>query len=373
MTKRVSIEDYRRAAHRRLPRMVFDYVEGGAERERGLDRNVDGFERWQFRPRRLVDVQDRKPATTLWGREHKLPVYLSPTGLNGLSRPGGDAMLARAAARAGIPFALSTASNMSLEEVARASDGEKWFQLYVLSRELAEVLVKRAQAAQYDALILTVDAHVNGYRERDMRNGFALPVRYTPRTVLDGTLHPRWSMDFLRTGVPKLENFETMEAKSPEAQAALLRRQMDAGFDWDALAWLRDLWPGKLMVKGILRRDDAEACARLGVDAVIVSNHGGRQLDGNVTAVDQVAEISGAVDIPVLFDGGIRRGTDVIKGLCLGASMAGLGRAALYGLAAEGEAGVSGCIDILRDEIDRAMALLGAPDIASLGPDLLDG
>lgn len=367
-----SVEDFRKAARARLPRMVYDYVDGGAEGERGLTRNETGFERWRFLPRRLVDVSARSLETTLWDRRYPMPVYLAPTGLNGIVRPGGDAMLARAAAKAGVPFALSTASNMSLEEVAReGGDGEKWFQLYVLNRELAEILVRRAREARYDALILTVDAHVNGYRERDMRNGFGLPARYTPRTLLDGALHPRWSMDFLRHGVPKLSNFETMEASSPETQAALLSRKMDASFDWEALAWLRDLWPGRLMVKGLLRSDDALRCAELGVDAVILSNHGGRQLDGNATAVDCISGVVRHTEMPVFFDGGIRRGTDVLKGLCLGASMVGLGRATLYAMAAEGEAGVTRCFEILRDEMDRAMALLGTPSVDALAPDLL--
>lgn len=371
MADKFSIRDFQRAARARLPRMVWDYLEGGAEDERGLARNVDRFDDYAFMPRRLVNVAERDQTATLWGKSHKMPVYLSPTGLNGLIRPDGDVMLARAAAKAGIPFALSTASNQSLEDVARASDGEKWFQLYVLNRELGTTLVNRAKDAGYDALILTVDAHVNGYRERDMRNGFALPAKYTPSTVIDGMLHPGWSMNFLRTGVPKLMNFETMEVTSPEAQAALLRRQLDAGFDWDGLKWLRDLWPGRLMVKGILRTDDAKMCESLGADAVILSNHGGRQLDSNATALDRVEEVAQALDIPVFFDGGIRRGTDVLKGLSLGASMAGIGRAGLYGLAADGEAGVSRVLNILRDEMDRAMALLGTPDIRAFGRDLV--
>jgi (S)-mandelate dehydrogenase len=371
MTGLFSIADYRRAARRRLPWMVFDYLEGGAEDERGLERNIKAFEAWNFLPRRLQDVSRRSLQARLWDRSFALPVYLSPTGLNGLLRPGGDLALARAAAAAGIPFALSTASNASIEEVARASDGEKWFQLYVMTREIADVMVQRALDADYGALILTVDVPVNGYRERDMRNGFKVPARYTPKTVLDGALHPAWSLDFLRTGAPKLANFETLESPSLEAQAAILARKMDAAYTWDDLKRLRDRWPRRLIVKGISRLDDARHCAELGVDAVILSNHGGRQLDGAAAPIGLVAPVAEALPIPVLVDSGIRRGADVIKGLCLGAAMVGLGRATLYGLAARGEAGVSHCVEILKDEMDRTLALIGAADLAGLDRGLL--
>lgn len=371
MVRAFSTADYRARARCRLPRMVFDYLEGGAEHERGLARNVDAFEDWRFLPRHLVDVSTRSLETRLWDRTMRLPVYVSPTGLNGLLRAGGDAMLARAAARAGIPFALSTASNISIEEAAQACDGEKWFQLYVMNRDIAWTMVERARAAQYDALILTVDVPLNGYRERDMRNGFQVPARYTPRTVLDGMLHPFWSLDFLRNGVPKLRNFETLAATSLEAQAAIMSRKMDASFAWDDLAALRDKWQGRLIVKGLGRVQDAVACAELGVDAVVLSNHGGRQVDGAEAPIRLVEQTAAAAGIPVFMDSGARRGSDVVKALCLGASMVGLGRPLLYALAADGEAGVDHLLGVLADEMDRTLALIGARDIPGLDRSLL--
>lgn len=367
----LSTHDFRRRAKQRLPRMVFDYLEGGAEDESALSRNCTAFEAMQFLPRRLVDVAKRSSKTKLWGKQFDLPAFIAPTGLNGLFRPRGDAMLARAAAKANIPFALSTASNMSIEEIAKEGDGEKWFQLYVLYREIANIMCDRALKAGYEALILTVDVAVNGYRERELRNHFALPVKYRPKTLLDGALHPRWALDFMRHGVPELRNFDTLENVSPEMRAALIRRQMDASFDFDALKKLRDRWPKKLIVKGILRVDDAKKCAKASVDAIIVSNHGGRQIDGAIPALDALEQIAAAVDIPVLFDSGVRRGSDIVKACCLGAKMAGLGRAVLYALGADGEAGVERCIEILKDEIDRHQALLGAPEIKDLTADLL--
>ena len=367
----ISVADFRRSAARRLPRFVFDYLEGGAGAENGLKRNLEAYDKVAFLPRRLVDVSRPSLAASLWGRSFAMPVYLSPTGLNGLLRHDGDAMLARAAARAGIPFALSTAANMSIEDAARAGDGEKWFQLYVIQRDLAQTLVRRALAADYSALILTVDVPVNGYRERDIRNGFSVPAKVTPRLLLDGALRPAWSLAYLRNGAPRMRNMEADGAMNLEAQAALLSRRMDAGFDFEALKWLRDLWPRPLVVKGLLRTDDAAACAAIGVDAIVMSNHGGRQVAGAVAGFETVAAAAARLDVPVFFDGGIRCGEDVVKGLCLGARMAGLGRAALYALAAGGEAGVDRCLSLFKDDLVRTMTLLGAPDLAALGPDLL--
>lgn len=363
--------DFQRRARRYLPKMIFDFIEGGAEDERGLRANTAAFADWTFLPRRLRDVSRRDLTARLWDRNYRMPLYISPTGFNGALRHGADAMLARAAARAGIPFALSTASSQSIEEIARAGEGDKWFQLYVLHREISAAMCRRALDAGYTTLILTVDVPMNGYRERDMRNGFGLPPRYRPRTVWDGVTHPRWSLDFLRHGVPGLRNFETSESQSPEVQAALMKRQMDASFDWDALAALRDAWPKKLVVKGILRGDDARRCADLGADAVILSNHGGRQLDDAVPPVAVLPEIAADLPVPVLIDSGIRRGSDVIKSLCLGASMAGIGRPALYAVAALGEDGVTRLLDVLRDEMDRVLAMLGAPELAELNADML--
>lgn len=367
----LTADDWRRLARRRLPRMVFDFLEGGAEGEAALDRNRTAFAQWDFAPRRLADVSRRSLAVRVLGRDHAMPLFIAPTGLNGIYRPGADAMLARAAAAAGIPFALSTASNAAIEEIAQAGEGVKWFQLYVMHRDIARALTRRALDAGFDALILTVDVPVNGYRERDLRNRFGMPPRYTPRVIWDGLTHPAWSLDLLLHGLPRLRNFDAIEAVDPAVQAALLRREMDASFDWNALAALRGAWPRPLIVKGILREDEVRRCAALGVDAVILSNHGGRQIDGAIAPLTAMAGMT-RKDAPLLMlDSGIRRGADVLKALCLGAGMAGVGRAALYALAAGGEAGVTAWLSSLRDEMDRLLALLGVTSPGELGPELL--
>jgi (S)-mandelate dehydrogenase len=341
--------------------MVFDYIDGEAGDERCLRRNREAFERIRLQPHHLRDVSRRDLSVDLFGREQSLPLALAPMGLNGTLWPGGDVLLARAAAKAGIPFTLSTASNTTIEEVARQVDGELWFQLYVVQRELAAQLVRRAREAGYRVLMLTVDVAVNGKRERDLRSGFAIPLRYSPRVVLDGVLHPSWALKQLAHGLPKLANFASPDAMDVNAQAALMRRQMDASFAWDDLKSLRDAWPGTMLVKGILSADDAIRCVELGVDGVVLSNHGGRQLDDLRAPIEVLPEVVGKICAPVLLDSGIRRGADVVKALALGARAVLLGRAVLYGLAASGETGAADVLRILRDEIDTTIALLGCP------------
>ncbi|WP_414449899.1 alpha-hydroxy-acid oxidizing protein [Burkholderia sp. 22PA0099] len=373
----VNVEDFRRLARRRLPRRVFDYLDGGAEDERGLDRNRDAFSRIAFVPRRLVDVSTRTLDTTLFGKPQAAPFVIAPTGLNGLIWPDGDIALARAAAQAGVPFAMSTASNVTLERLAGEAGGEPWFQLYVMHRALADSLAERAARAGYRTLVVTVDVPLNGKRERDLRNGFALPLRYTPRVLLDGLLHPRWSCALLANGgVPTLANVGADDGASVEVKAALLKRQMDASFNWQDLRRLRDRWPHRLLVKGILAADDARACLELGADGVILSNHGARQLDDAIAPIDVLAATRRACDAgehvdgrgALLMDSGIRRGADVVKALALGADAVLLGRATLYGLAVAGEAGASRVIAILKDEIDRTLAMLGCRSVAELSP-----
>jgi (S)-mandelate dehydrogenase len=364
--------DYRELARRRLPKMVFDYLEGGAEDEQGLQHNREVFQNVRFKPRRLVDVSQRDLSTSLFGKRQALPLLIGPTGLNGALWPEGDLALARAASRAGIPFVLSTASNLSIEDLARRCDGELWFQLYVVHRTLAEQMVERALAAGYTTLVLTTDVGVNGYRERDLRNQFKMPMSYTARVMLDGCLHPRWSLDLVRHGMPELANFVSSDASSLEVQAALMSRQMDASFDWQALRWLRDKWPHTLLVKGLLDADDAVRCIAEGVDGVILSNHGGRQLDTAISPFEVLAETVRKVSHPVLIDSGFRRGADVVKALAMGADAVLLGRATLYGLAARGEAGVDDVLRLLKADIDRTLAQIGCPSIAHLSPAYLD-
>ncbi|MFM0170901.1 alpha-hydroxy-acid oxidizing protein [Paraburkholderia sediminicola] len=369
MSKPVNVADFRLLAKKRLPRMVFDYLEGGAEDELGLKHNRQVFESVRFQPRRLVDVSKRSIETTLFGRPLSAPLVMAPTGLNGILWPEGDLVLARAAEKFGIPFALSTASTASIEAVAKVSKGELWFQLYVVHRKLAELLVKRALNAGYTTLILTTDVGVNGKRERDIRNGFGLPMSYSPKTILDGALHPRWSFDLVRNGVPQLANFASDDVQDTELQAALMSRQMDASFSWDDLAWLRNLWPHQLLIKGISRPDDAERCIELGADGVILSNHGGRQLDSAIAPLEALEPTAARLQAPILIDSGIRRGSDVVKALAKGASAVLLGRATLYGLAADGARGVDAVLEIMKDEIDRTLAQIGCPSISKLAKD----
>ncbi|WP_426437007.1 alpha-hydroxy-acid oxidizing protein [Bradyrhizobium genosp. P] len=368
-TKPVNVEDYRALAQRRLPKIIFDYLEGGADDETGLRYNHEVFDRYRLMPRRLVDVSKRDIGIELFGRRQAAPFMIGPTGLNGALWPKGDILLARAAERAGIPFVLSTASNDSIEDVAAASKGDFWFQLYIIQRELAEQMVRRAEAAGYSTLVLTTDVGVNGNRERDLRNNFGLPMRYTPRLIYDGLTHPRWSLDFMRNGMPQLANFATADSSNVEVQAAVMSRQMDTSFSWEDLAWLRKLWPRKLFVKGILRPDDAEHCIAAGADGVILSNHGSRQLDTAVSSLEVLAETRARISAPILIDSGYRRGSDIVKALALGANAVLLGRATLYGLAAAGEAGVDHVLRLLEGEVDRTLAQIGCPSVTQLSPD----
>lgn len=372
MPPAINVADFRRLAKQRLPRMVFDYLEGGAEDETGLARNTEAFDRLRLMPFKLRDISHRTLSCELFGRAISAPLVVAPTGLNGAFWPNGDMALAKAAAKANIPFALSTASNATIEEIADGAGGDLWFQLYVIHRGLADALVARANAAGYTTLVLTVDVGVNGKRERDIRNGFAMPMRYSAKVVLDGMLHPRWSLDMLARGMPKLKNLASPTAIDTQAQAALLKRQMDTSFDFEALRALRDRWPRTLVVKGLLAPSDVERCFALGVDGVVLSNHGGRQLDHAPAPMAVLPEIMKTPPGSLLIDSGFRRGSDVIKAIASGASAVMLGRALLYGLAAAGEAGVSNVIDIFKDEIDRTMALIGCAAIAKLDSSYLD-
>lgn len=367
----IKIEDYRELARKRLPRMVFDYLDGGADEEHSLSHNQIALSSIRLTPKRLLDVSSRTLETELFGKQYAAPLAIAPTGLNGLLWPKGDLALARSAAKFNIPFILSTASNSSIETVARCSNGEKWFQLYVVHRKLAQQLVERALNSGYTTLILTTDVAVNGFRERDLRNDFGIPVKYTPKVILDGCLHPRWSMKLLRHGVPELANFKTADVSDTALQAALLSRQMDASFDWQALRWLRELWPHTLLVKGIIHPDDAVRCISEGADGVILSNHGGRQLDTCMAPIETLAQSVAATDKPILIDSGFRRGTDIVKAIAMGAKGVLLGRALLYGLAARGEAGVDHSLSMILADIDRTLANVGCPSTSALTPDYI--
>lgn len=366
MSSAFSVDGFRLLAQRRLPKMVFDYLEGGADDEKCLQRNRDAFDQWEFNPRRLVDVARRDLSVKIFDAVQPLPLMVAPMGLNGAFWPKGDLALAQAARKAGIPFILSTAANASIEEVADKAGGDLWFQLYVVHPSLADQLVARALAAGYRTLVLTTDVAVNGKRERDLRSGFGLPFKYTPKVMLDGVLHPRWSLSLLAGGMPQMANFANQDANNVELQAALLSRKMDASFDWDSLKRLRDIWPHRLLVKGILHPDDAARCIELGADGVILSNHGGRQLDSSCSPMSVLQEIAKVLPGQVLVDSGFRRGSDIVKAMALGAGGVLIGRPLLYGLAAAGEEGVSEVLSILKDEMDRTLANMGCASMAAL-------
>jgi len=366
-------KEWREAARRALPRFVFEYVDGASEDELSLRNNRTAFEALTLRPRILSDTRRVDPSLTLLGQRWAQPFAVAPTGLNGLIRPGGDIALARAAARIGVPFILSTASNERLEAVrAAVPDANLWLQLYVLEDPgITEQLLQRARAAGIDTLVLTVDVPVSGLRERDVRNGFTLPWRVTPRLVMDLATHPRWALRQALTGQPSFVNLVASPdaALGPQAQAALLTRAMNRGLNWSWLARLRTEWAGKLALKGLLHPHDARLAVDSGIDALIVSNHGGRQLDGAVAPLAVLPEIVDAVAgrIPVVLDGGVRRGVDIVKALSLGAAAVLIGRPILYGLAAQGEAGAVHVLEGLRSELERCMILMGADAVAAVG------
>lgn len=371
-----SIDDLRRLARHRLPRSVFDFYDGGAEDESTLQENRAAFERHRLAPRVLVNVESTSTGTTLFDRPIGLPMAIGPTGALAFGWRDADLHLARAAEKHGIPFTLSSSGTASIEAVRKASNGRLWFQAYVLkNQEFFWKMVERAEHAGFEALVITVDLPVGGKRERDFHNQFSVPFRITPRNALDFALHPRWTFELLRRGIPAFENLRGLElaAKSATAIASSVGRSYDPGFDWDRLARVRERWPRKLIVKGISRGDDAQRLLALGCDAIVVSNHGGRQLDGAVATLDALPEVVRAVSgrMPVLLDGGIRRGTDVAKALALGATAVLLGRATLFGVAAGGAAGAHQALDILRDEFTRTLKLCGAPNPQALAPDLL--
>ena len=362
-----AVKDYRELARRRLARFAFDYLDGGAEDGRTLTRNMASWQALLFRPRALQDVAEVDTAIDLFGRHQSLPLLVGPTGLNGLYWPRAEEALARSARDAGVPFVLSTASTSLLEDVRAASDGELWLQLYVQrDRRIAENMMARAREAGFHALMLTVDTMVHGKRDHDVRNGFRMPVPWTPRLLADLITHPRWCVRMLRQGgSPQLVNLARSAGTTPDLrrQAAAMSRQMDMSLTWSDLAWVRRHWPGPVIVKGILQAQDARAAVSHGADGIVVSNHGGRQLESAPSALERLPEIVEAADgrMAVLMDGGVRRGSDIAKAVALGAKAVLLGRAPLYGLAARGPRGAAEVLAILRAEFETTLRLLGVP------------
>ena len=372
-----SIEELRRVARRQVPNFAFEYVEGGSESERTLHWNSEALGAIRLVPNTLIDTSTRHQRTNLFGQEINSPLIIAPTGLNGMLSQRGDIALARAAAKLGIPFSLSTLSNVRLEDVAAKAAGRLWMQLYVMSdRELTSNIIARADEAGYEALVFTSDANVFGHREWDQRN-YRQPGKLSLRNMIDVAQHPRWVFDVLVPhGVPRFENiidFMPPEAQSAQGGVAFVPKLFDASISWEDVAWLRERWPRKLIIKGILSAADARHAAELGCDGIVVTNHGGRQLDSAVAPIEVLPEIVEAVGnrMTVIIDSGFRRGTDVIKAIATGADAVMIGRPTLYGLAAGGEDGVTHALSILTTEIDRVLGQTGCRSLEDVGPHLL--
>ena len=377
LQRALTIADLRERAMHRVPAFVFEYVEGGADDEFALRNNRGAFEALQFVPSTLVDTSARHQRITLFGQPSPSPLIIAPTGGNGVLQPHGDLSLARAAATAGIPFCLSTVSSVRLEQVPGQAGGRLWMQLYITDRrEAAEDIVARADTAGYEALVFTTDANVFGLREWDRRN-YARPGMPTWRNRIEVLKHPRWAWEvLLRDGVPQFENlaaFLPPGAASAIGGSTILPKLFTPRICWDDVAWLRRVWKRRLIIKGILSVADAQRAVDHGCDGIVLTNHGGRQMDHCVSGMDVLPEIAAAVGerLTLIVDGGIRRGTDVLKALALGAHAVMLGRATLYGLAAGGEPGVRRALEILTSEIDRALGHLGCRSLAELNPAML--
>jgi isopentenyl diphosphate isomerase/L-lactate dehydrogenase-like FMN-dependent dehydrogenase len=374
----VNIEDLRRMARRRLPRAVFDYMDGGAGDEVTLRENCRAFQEVVLRPRHAVALERCDLRTRVLGNDISFPAILAPVGYSRLMHPDGELAAARAAGEFGTAFILSTVSGHKLENVKTASTGPVWYQLYMIGgREVAEATIERARVAGFSALVITIDTAIAGMRERDVRNGvkellgnsLLAKIPFVP----DVLMHPRWLAAFLLDGgVPRLENVVALGAgpmPMMEVGAALARSVIT----WDDLRWLRKLWPGPLVVKGVLTGEDARRAIDGGADGIVVSNHGGRQLDTVSASLRALPEVVAAVNgqAEVLMDGGVRRGSDIVKALCLGAQSVLVGRAYAYGLGAAGHAGVVRALEILRADLERVLRLMGCACVADLNPSLV--
>ena len=365
------IRQVRAAAQQRLPRPVFEFADGGAEDEVTLRRNEDAFRQWAFLPQPLEGATTRDQSVTLFGRHLSLPVLIGPTGLAGLFWPRGEIASALAAAAAGTVYCLSHGSACSIEEVAGHHHGPRWMQVFVYrDRGFTRELTQRARDAGFDALVLTIDNQLLGKRERDLANGFAIPPRFSGAQWLGMAAKWRWWLA-MRRELPTLTFGNYVRPGSTESLATLAGRMgslLDPGMRWEDVAQLRAEWQGPLLLKGVLHPADARRAVALGIDGLIVSNHGGRQVDGAIATLDALPAVVAAVDgrVPVLIDGGIRRGADVVKAIALGAHAVLVARPQLWGLALAGEAGVAHVLEVYRSEIDRVMGLLGAHDLAAL-------
>ena len=372
----INIEDLRTQARKRLPRVIFEFIDGGSQDEISVRANREDFQSLRFMPRVLTDVSVRDQSVEILGTKAASPLVLAPTGLAGILSRKGELSASRAAHLAGVPYCLSTMGTCSIEEIAAATPVQKWFQLYVLrDRGLTREFIARARASGCTALVLTADTKVQGPRERDMRNGFTVPPKFSPATLLDFARHFRWMLDVAMGPKIRFANFDGTAAQATDAVTItqFIAGQYDLTVNWKDAEWFKKEWGGPVLIKGILSPQDAKIAASIGMDGVIVSNHGGRQLDGAISAIAALEAVADAVrdKMTVVLDGGVRRGSDVVKALALGAHACMIGRAWLYGLAADGERGVARALAILRDEIDITLTLLGCARIADLDRSVL--
>ncbi len=378
LSRAANVEDLRRIARRRLPGGVFDYIDGAAEDERTLRRNSEAFGRLAFRPRVLRDVSDIDTTTTLFGQQLPLPLVLSPTGFTRIADPQGELAVARAAERAGLPYTLSTLATRSIEEVRAASGGDLWFQVYVWrDRGLTEDMLQRAAAAGYSTIVITVDTAVLGRRERDVRRGFTLPPKIGLDTIVSGALKPAWTQAFLRSEPIRFANVSGSGTDDGTNTAVNLsqyiNRQFEPSLSWSDVDWFRARWSGRVVLKGIQCVADARLAVETGVDGIALSNHGGRPLDDAPAPIELVAPVADAVGgrTAIICDGGVRRGSDIVKALALGADACAIGRAYLYGLGAAGERGVDHVVAFLAEGMRRTMALTGTRAVKELDRELV--
>ncbi|KQZ93218.1 alpha-hydroxy-acid oxidizing enzyme [Mesorhizobium sp. Root157] len=372
----LTIEDLKQRARRRVPKMFFDYADSGAWTESTYRANEEDFSKIKLRQRVLVDMTNRSLESTMLGEKVSMPVALAPTGLTGMQHADGEMLAAQAAEEFGVPFTLSTMSICSIEDVASVTKKPFWFQLYVMrDRDFVYNLIDRAKAAKCSALVLTLDLQILGQRHKDLRNGLSAPPKFTPKHIWQMATRPAWCLRMLGTQRRTFRNI-VGHAKGVGDLASLsswTSEQFDPQLSWNDVEWIKQRWGGKLILKGVLDREDAVMAAKTGADAIIVSNHGGRQLDGAPSSISVLEDIAGAVGdkVEVFMDGGIRSGQDVLKALCLGAKGTFIGRPFLYGLGAGGKQGVTSALEIIRKELDTTLALCGKRDIKDAGQDLL--
>jgi L-lactate dehydrogenase (cytochrome) len=376
MTAPLDIHDFKALARRRVPKMFFDYADSGSWTESTYRANEDDFGKIKFRQRVLVDMTDRSLASTMVGQSVAMPVALAPTGLTGMQHADGEILAAQAAEAFGVPFTLSTMSICSIEDVAAATTQPFWFQLYVMrDRGFVASLIDRAKAAHCSALVLTLDLQILGQRHKDLRNGLSAPPKFTPKHIWQMATRPRWCVEMLRTRNRTFGNIvgHAQNVGDLSSLSSWTAEQFDPRLSWKDVEWIKEKWGGKLILKGILDPEDARMAADTGPDAIVVSNHGGRQLDGAPSSISVLPAIADAVDsrVEVHLDGGIRSGQDVLKALCLGAKGVYIGRSFLYGLGALGRKGVTQVLEIMQRELDITLALCGNRLISDAGPELL--